>query len=130
MVLLVLKCGFTMIFKQTHLIVADNSGVRKLLCVHILNSDVASIGDTVVGVVKKIIPISLLKKKDIVRAVIIRTQSSLQRSNGLTITFHDNAAIIINKNGLPSASRIFGPIGVEVRNKGFLKIISLATEIL
>ena len=122
-----------MIQPQSYLIVADNSGAKKLMCIRVLNknqSQFANIGDIIVAVVKEAIPNMGLKKSDIVQAVIVRTCKGLRRENGMTIRFDDNAAVIINKEGNPRGTRVFGPIARELRDRNFTKIVSLAPEVL
>nr|YP_009725391.1 ribosomal protein L14 [Trebouxia lynnae]QHO63897.1 ribosomal protein L14 [Trebouxia lynnae] len=122
-----------MIQPQSYLNVADNSGARKLMCIRVLNknqSQFANIGDIIVAVVKEAIPNMPLKKSDIVQAVIVRTCKGLRRENGMTIRFDDNAAVIINKEGNPRGTRVFGPIARELRDRNFTKIVSLAPEVL
>nr|AIT93509.1 ribosomal protein L14 [Prasiolopsis sp. SAG 84.81] len=122
-----------MIQPQSFLNVADNSGARKLMCIRVLNGSYkqsASIGDIIIAVVTDAIPNMALKKSDIVRAVIVRTCKGLRRTNGMTIRFDDNAAVIINKENNPRGTRVFGPIARELRDQNFTKIISLAPEVL
>lgn len=122
-----------MIQPQSYLNVADNSGARKLMCIQILggnNSKYATIGDIIVAVVKDAIPNMPLKKSDVVRAVIVRTCKGLRRENGMSIRFDDNAAVVINKEGNPRGTRVFGPIARELRDRNFTKIVSLAPEVL
>ena len=121
-----------MIYPQTILKVADNSGAKKVMCIQVLgnNKKYAKIGDIIIGVVKKATPNMLIKKSDIVKALIVRTKKLIQRSDGISIRFDDNAAIILNINNNPKGTRIFGPIAREIRNKKFSKITSLASEIL
>lgn len=121
-----------MIQTQTFLNVADNTGAKKLMCIRILGSSQkqsAKIGDIIIAVVKDAIPNMPFKKSDIVRAVIVRTKKGVQRDNGTLIKFDENAAVIINKEGNPRGTRIFGPIARELRDKNFTKIISLAPEV-
>jgi large subunit ribosomal protein L14 len=122
-----------MIQPQSYLTVADNSGAKKLMCIRVLNknqSQFANIGDIIIAVVKEAIPNMPLKKSDIVQAVIVRTCKGLRRENGMTIRFDDNAAVIINKEGNPRGTRVFGPIARELRDRNFTKIVSLAPEVL
>lgn len=109
--------------------VADNSGARKLMCIRVLGSKEGSIGDIIIAVVKDALPNMPTKKSDIVRAVIVRTSKGLKRENGMLIRFDDNAAVIINKEGNPRGTRVFGPIARELRDKNFTKIVSLAPEV-
>ena len=120
-----------MIQPQSFLNVADNSGARKLMCIRVLGGSQkqsANIGDIIIAVVKEAIPNMALKKSDIVRAVIVRTCKGLRRTNGMTIRFDDNAAVIINKEKNPRATRVFGPVARELRDRNFTKIVSLYHE--
>jgi large subunit ribosomal protein L14 len=122
-----------MIQPQSYLNVADNSGAKKLMCIRVLGGSYkpsANIGDIIIAVVKEAIPNMPLKKSDIVRAVVIRTRQGKQRENGTTIRFDDNAAVIINKEGNPRGTRVFGPVARELRDRDFTKIVSLAPEVL
>ena len=121
-----------MIQPQTYLNVADNTGAKRLMCIRVLGGNQkqsANIGDIIVAVVKDAIPNMPFKKSDIVRAVIVRTRKGLKRENGTVIRFDDNAAVIINKEGSPRGTRVFGPIARELRDKNFTKIVSLAPEV-
>jgi large subunit ribosomal protein L14 len=122
-----------MIHPQSYLSVADNSGARKLMCIRVLGSNqkqFGTIGDIIIAVVKDALPNMPLKKSDIVRAVIVRTCKEIRRENGMLIRFDDNAAVIVNKEGNPRGTRIFGPIARELRERNFTKIVSLAPEVL
>nr|QWW92738.1 ribosomal protein L14 [Tayloria sp. 49123] len=122
-----------MIQPQTYLNVADNSGARKLMCIQILgasNRKYAHIGDIIIAVVKEAVPNMPLKKSEIVRAVVVRTCKELKRQNGTIIQFDDNAAVIINQEGNPKGTRVFGPVARELRESNFTKIVSLAPEVL
>lgn len=121
-----------MIQQESRLTVADNTGAKKLQCIRVLggNRTFASVGDTIVGVVKEALPNMPVKKSDVVQAVIVRVKHSLRRPDGSTIRFDDNAAVIIQKDGNPKGTRVFGPIARELRDKNFTKIISLAPEVL
>ncbi|NP_904228.1 ribosomal protein L14 (chloroplast) [Physcomitrella patens] len=122
-----------MIQPQTYLNVADNSGARKLMCIQILgasNRKYAHIGDIIIAVVKEAIPNMPLKKSEVVRAVVVRTCKELKRKNGTIIQFDDNAAVIINQEGNPKGTRVFGPVARELRESNFTKIVSLAPEVL
>nr|YP_009293787.1 ribosomal protein L14 [Rhodymenia pseudopalmata]AOM64469.1 ribosomal protein L14 [Rhodymenia pseudopalmata] len=121
-----------MIQTQSYLNIADNSGVRKIMCIRVLGTNnplYASVGDVIVGVVKDASPNMSIKKSDIVRAVIVRAKKTLRRSDGMSIRFDDNAAVIINQENNPRGTRVFGPIARELRDKNFSKIISLAPEV-
>lgn len=119
-----------MIQPQSYLNVADNSGARKLMCIRVLGSGSGSIGDIIIAVVKDALPNMPTKRSDVVRAVIVRTSKGLRRQNGMTIKFDDNAAVIVNKEGNPRGTRVFGPIARELRDRNFTKIVSLAPEVL
>jgi large subunit ribosomal protein L14 len=122
-----------MIQQQTYLNVADNSGARKLMCLRVLstgNTDYAGIGDEIIAVVKDAIPNQAVKKSDIVKAVVVRTRHTLRRDSGMSIRFDDNAAVIINNDGNPKGTRVFGPIARELRDKNYTKIVSLAPEVI
>jgi large subunit ribosomal protein L14 len=118
---------------QTYLNVADNSGARKLMCIRILgggNRRYGGIGDKIIAVVKDATPNMAVKKSDVVEAVIVRTRKGVNRDSGMSIRFDDNAAVIINKDGNPRGTRVFGPVARELREKNFTKIVSLAPEVL
>nr|YP_009727153.1 ribosomal protein L14 [Pohlia nutans]QIA44420.1 ribosomal protein L14 [Pohlia nutans] len=122
-----------MIQPQTYLNVADNSGARKSMCIQILgasNRKYAHIGDIIIAVVKEAVPNMPLKKSEIVRAVVVRTCKELKRKNGTIIQFDDNAAVVINQEGNPKGTRVFGPVARESRESNFTKIVSLAPEVL
>ncbi|WP_392532995.1 50S ribosomal protein L14 [Nostoc sp. C117] len=122
-----------MIQSQTYLNVADNSGARKLMCIRILgggNRRYGFIGDKIIAVVKDATPNMAVKKSDVVEAVIVRTRKAVNRDSGMSIRFDDNAAVIINKDGNPRGTRVFGPVARELRDKNFTKIVSLAPEVL
>jgi len=122
-----------MIQVQSCLNVADNSGAKKLLCVRILTGGrkkYATIGDVIIGVVKEANPNQPIKKSDIVRAVIVRTCKAVRRSSGNLIRFDENAAVIINKEGNPRGTRVFGPVARELRDFNFTKIVSLAPDVI
>ena len=122
-----------MVQKQTYLEVADNSGAKELQVIHVFGGTgvkKASVGDVVVCAVKKAIPDGMVKKSQVVRAVIVRTCKEVRRKDGSYIRFGDNAGVIISKEGEPVGTRIFGPIARELRARGFSKIISLAPEVL
>ena len=121
-----------MIQTQSYLNVADNSGARRVMCIRVLGGSkkYARVGDTIVAVVKDATPNMPVKKSDVVRAVIVRTRKTLRRSDGLLIRFDDNAAVLINKDNNPRGTRVFGPIAREIRDKEFMRIASLAPEVL
>ena len=122
-----------MIQEYTKLVVADNSGARKIMCFKVLGGSrrrYASVGDVVVASVKEAIPDSNVKKGTVVKAVIVRTAKEIQRPDGSTIRFDNNAAVLINDAGDPIGTRIFGPVARELREKKYMKIVSLAPEVL
>ena len=122
-----------MIQNETRLNVADNTGARELLVIRCLggsNRKTANIGDIVVCSVKEAIPGGAVKKGQVVKAVIVRTTYGISRENGSYIKFDDNAAVIIKEDNTPTGTRIFGPVARELRDKDFMKIISLAPEVL
>lgn len=122
-----------MIQQETRLKVADNTGAKELLCIRVLGSSgrkYAAIGDVIVCAVKDAAPNMPVKKSDVVKAVVVRTKKSSKRKDGTTIRFDENAAVIINKDGNPVGTRVFGPVARELREKGFMKIVSLAPEVI
>jgi large subunit ribosomal protein L14 len=123
-----------MIQQETRLKVADNTGAKELLCIHILGGSTRHygyVGDVIVASVKKAVPNSAVKKGDVVKAVIVRTSKEYARADGSHIRFDDNAAVLIETETLnPRGTRIFGPVARELRDKGFMKIVSLAPETL
>jgi large subunit ribosomal protein L14 len=122
-----------MIQKQTKLNVADNSGAKKLMVIHVTGSTrkrFAYLGDIVKVTVKKAIPGGSVKKGDVLNAVLVRTRKESRRADGSYVRFSDNAAVIIDKDKQPLGSRIFGPVARELRGAGYLKIVSLAPEVL
>jgi len=122
-----------MIQQETRLNVADNSGAREVLCIRVVGGSTrryARVGDIITATVKSAIPGSAIKKGDVVKAVVVRTKKGIHRSDGSYIKFDDNAAVIINEQMNPRGTRIFGPVARELREKQFMKIISLAPEVL
>ena len=122
-----------MIQMQSHLFVADNSGARKIQCIKVLGGSkrrFASIGDIIIVSIKDAIPRSKVKKGEIFKAVVVRTKKDFGRADGTTIRFDKNAAVLLDKQEEPIATRIFGPVTRELRTKKFMKIISLAPEVL
>jgi large subunit ribosomal protein L14 len=122
-----------MIQMQTNLDVADNSGARRVMCIKVLGGSkrrTASVGDVIVVSIKEAIPRGKVKKGDVHQAVIVRTAKEIRRADGTSIRFDRNAAVLINKQGEPIGTRIFGPVTRELRAKKFMKIISLAPEVL
>jgi len=122
-----------MIQTESNLQVADNSGARRVQCIKVLGGSkrrYASVGDVIVVTVKEAIPRGRVKKGDVMNAVVVRTAKDVRRADGTTIRFDNNAAVLINKQGEPVGTRIFGPVTRELRAKKFMKIISLAPEVL
>ncbi|HNY66933.1 MAG TPA: 50S ribosomal protein L14 [Deltaproteobacteria bacterium] len=122
-----------MIQQQTRLKVADNSGAKELMCIKVLGGSkrrYASLGDIIVCSVKEAIPRSKVKKGDVVKAVVVRTTRTHKRSDGSSIRFDENSAVILNNQNEPVGTRIFGPVARELRAKNFMKIASLAPEVL
>jgi large subunit ribosomal protein L14 len=122
-----------MIQMQTNLDVADNSGARRVMCIKVIGGSkrrYATIGDVIIVSIKDAIPRGRVKKGDVHRAVVVRTAFSVRRGDGSLIRFDNNAAVLINKQGEPIGTRIFGPVTRELRGKKFMKIISLAPEVL
>jgi large subunit ribosomal protein L14 len=122
-----------MIQSFTRMNVADNSGAKELMCIKVLGGSkrrYATVGDIIVASVKKAIPNGKVKKGQVVKAVIVRTRKELQRDNGSLIRFDDNAAVILDNKREPVGTRIFGPVGREIRYANFMKIVSLAPEVL
>jgi large subunit ribosomal protein L14 len=122
-----------MIQSQTRLRVADNCGGKKLMCICVLgaNKKIGRVGDTIIGVIKQATPNLEVRRSDIVRAVIVRTSKSYQRSDGSLLRFGDNSCIVLNgKTVNPQGTRVFGPIGRELKDNGFSRIVSLPPEVL
>jgi large subunit ribosomal protein L14 len=122
-----------MVQEETNLVVADNSGAKRIRCIRVLggsNRRYASIGDMVVVSVKNAIPGGGVKKGDVSRAVIVRTKKEVKRDDGSYIRFDENAAVLLNNQNEPRGTRIFGPVARELRDKKYMKIISLAPEVL
>jgi large subunit ribosomal protein L14 len=122
-----------MIQQESRLRVADNTGAREVLCIRVLGGSgrrYASVGDVIVGTVKNAIPASNVKKGDVVKAVVVRTRKERRRPDGTYIRFDDNACVLINEQRNPRGTRIFGPVGRELREKKFMKIVSLAPEVI
>jgi len=122
-----------MIQLQTQLEVADNTGAKRIMCIRVMGGSsrrYARIGDMIIGSVKKTIPNAGIKKGEIVKAVVVRTKKGIRRKDGSYIRFDENAAILIDATGNPRGTRIFGPVTRELREKKFMKIISLAPEVL
>ena len=120
-----------MVQMQTYLKVADNTGAKELMCIRVLGGTrrrYANIGDVVVASVKKTTPGGVVKKGEVVKAVIVRSKSGIRREDGSYIRFDENAAVIIENDKNPRGTRIFGPVARELRDKGYLKILSLAPE--
>jgi len=121
-----------MIYPQTILTVADNTGAKKVMCIRVLggNKKYAKVGDTIIAVVKEAIPNMPVKRSNVVRAIIVRTKKSIRRQDGMYIRFDDNAAVIVNAEQNPRGTRVFGPVSREIRDKRYSKIVSLAPEVL
>jgi large subunit ribosomal protein L14 len=123
-----------MIQQESRLAVADNTGAREISCIRVTGGSgrrYASVGDVIVASVKQATPTSSVKKGELVRAVIVRTKKAISRSDGTTIRFDDNAAVILDTvTSSPRGTRIFGPVARELRDKGFMRIVSLAPEVL
>lgn len=122
-----------MIQQQTYLNVADNTGAKKLMCIRVLGGTgrrYANIGDVIVAAVKKAAPGGTVKKGDVVKAVVVRTAYGVRRNDGTYIRFDENAAVLIKDDKNPSGTRIFGPVARELRDKDYVKILSLAPEVL
>ncbi len=122
-----------MIQMQTKLSVADNSGAKKVACIKVLGGSrrrYASIGDIIIVSVKEAIPNSKVKKGDVMKAVVVRTRKEIGRDDGSSLRFDDNAAVLINDAGEPIGTRIFGPVARELRARRFMKIVSLAPEVI
>jgi large subunit ribosomal protein L14 len=121
-----------MIYPQTILTVADNTGAKKVMCIRVLggNKKYATIGDTIIAVVKEAIPNMPVKRSDVIKAIIVRTKKTIRRQDGMYIRFDDNAAVLVNADNNPRGTRVFGPVAREIRDKNFSKIVSLAPEVL
>lgn len=122
-----------MIQQETRLQVADNTGAKELLCIRVMggsNKRYAGVGDVIVATVKDASPNMTVKKSEVVSAVIVRTKADIKRNDGSVIRFDDNAAVIINKDGNPRGTRVFGPVARELRDKNYMKIVSLAPEVI
>jgi len=118
---------------QTRLKVADNSGAREIMCIRVLGGSkrrFGVVGDTIIASVKSAQPNGAVKKGDVIRAVVVRTASEYGRPDGSHIKFDDNAAVLINAQGNPRGTRIFGPVGRELRERAYMRIVSLAPEVL
>ncbi len=122
-----------MIQQETRLTVADNTGAKELLVIRVMgssNKKFAAVGDVVIATVKDATPNMAVKKSEVVRAVIVRTKHDIIRADGSVIRFDDNAAVVINKDGNPRGTRVFGPVARELRDNNFMKIVSLAPEVI
>ena len=122
-----------MIQQETRLVVADNTGAKELLVIRVMgssNKKFAAVGDVVVATVKDATPNMTVKKSEVVKAVIVRTKHDIKRADGSVIRFDEIAAVIINKDGNPRGTRVFGPVARELRDKNFMKIVSLAPEVI
>ena len=122
-----------MVQPQTNLKVADNTGAKKIMCIRVLGGSFrrsGNIGDVIIASVKSAIPGGMVKKGDVVKAVIVRTSKGLRRPDGTHIPFDDNASVIIDNQKQPKGTRIFGPVARELRDRDYMKIISLAPEVI
>jgi len=122
-----------MIQEETNLTVADNSGAKKIRCIRVLgghNKQYATVGDLIIVTVKSAIPGAQVKKGKVYPAVVVRTAKEIRRKDGTFIRFDDNAAVLLNEKGEPRGTRIFGPVARELRDKNFMRIISLAPEVI
>jgi large subunit ribosomal protein L14 len=122
-----------MIQQQTRLVVADNSGAKEVMCIKVLGGSkrrYATVGDIIVVAVKEATPGAPVKKGSVQKAVIVRTRNAVRRNDGSYVRFGDNAAVIVNPEGEPKATRIFGPVARELRERQFMKIVSLAPEVI
>jgi large subunit ribosomal protein L14 len=122
-----------MIQQESYLDVADNSGARRIQCIRVLGTGqqfVGSVGDVIVAAVKDAIPHAAVKKGDVVRAVVVRTKKEINRGDGSSIRFDTNAAVLITPQNEPQGTRVFGPVARELRDKRFMRIVSLAPEVL
>ena len=122
-----------MIQQQTYLKVADNTGAKEIMCIRVLGGSgrrYANIGDVIVASVKKAAPGGVVKKGDVVKSVVVRTVSGVRRDDGTYIRFDENAAVLIKEDKTPRGTRIFGPVARELRDKDYMKILSLAPEVL
>ncbi len=122
-----------MIQQETRLVVADNSGARKVACIKVLGGSkrrYASVGDVIVCAVKEATPNGNVKKGEVVKCVVVRTKKEIRRNDGSYIKFDQNAAVVIDANGNPRGTRIFGPVARELRDRRYMKIVSLAPEVI
>ena len=122
-----------MVQQQTILKVADNTGAKEIMCIRCLGGSYrkyAGIGDVIIASVKSAAPGGTVKKGDVVKAVVVRTKKPIRRADGSYLRFDENAAVIINKDGNPRGTRVFGPVARELRDKNFMKIVSLAPEVI
>ncbi len=122
-----------MIQQETMLKVGDNTGAKKVLCIKVIGGSgrrYATVGDTIIASVKEASPGGVVKKGDVVKAVVVRTRKEIRRPDGSYIAFSENAAVIIDDNNNPKGTRIFGPVARELRDRNFMKIISLAPEVI
>ncbi len=127
------KGGKTMIQQQTMLNVGDNTGAKEIMCIRVLGGSYrkfANIGDVIVAAVKSASPGGMVKKGDVVKAVVVRSKKGLRRPDGSYIRFDENAAVVIKDDKTPRGTRIFGPVARELREKDFMKIVSLAPEVI
>ena len=122
-----------MIQQETRLAVADNTGAKELLCIRVMgssNKKFAAVGDVIVATVKTATPNMAVKKSEVVKAVVVRTKADIKRNDGSVIRFDENAVVLINPDKTPKGTRVFGPIARELRDRGYMKIISMAKEVI
>ena len=122
-----------MIQQETRLQVPDNTAAKELLCIRVMGSSCkkyAGVGDVIIATVKQATPNMAVKKSEVVTAVVVRTKADIKRNDGSVIRFDDNAAVIINKDGNPRGTRVFGPVARELRERNYMKIVSLAPEVI
>jgi large subunit ribosomal protein L14 len=121
-----------MVQAQTYLKIIDNTGVKEILCIRVLNTQkrFAKVGTIIIGAVKKVVPKSNIKKSEIVRVLLVRTRKSFCRANGMRFSFSDNAGILITRDNNPIGTRIFGPIAREIRFYGFTKVAALSSDLI
>jgi large subunit ribosomal protein L14 len=119
-----------MIQVQTRLKVADNTGAKEVMCIRVLKASTATLGDVIIVVVKEALPNMMVNKSQIFRAVVVRTKQAVRRANGMHIRFDENAVVLIDQENNPKGTRVFGPIARELREANFMKIVSLAPEVI
>nr|AIA61213.1 ribosomal protein L14 [Cyanidiaceae sp. MX-AZ01]UNJ15402.1 ribosomal protein L14 [Cyanidioschyzonaceae sp. 1] len=119
-----------MIQVQTRLKVADNTGAKEVMCIRVFKASTATLADVIMVVVKEALPNMMVKKSEVLRAVVVRTKQTVRRSNGMHIRFDENAVVLIDQENNPKGTRVFGPIARELREANFMKIVSLAPEVI